>query len=468
MSKIPVIFFVGFLCVLKSLEIAGQKPPEATLPGDRIKPKVELSLLRPENPHVGDDIQLECSAKPKDRTDRTKPDDVHWIKGNVGVPQQGQPGRPDSDRFIREVVETDKGTVLFLLTIKDAEKSDEDKYMCIVQVGVTGYFTSNEVQLDIEAADPGREKVTVETSESGEYKSKHSGGSKIDQLTPEETNILRRKDEIADMSEDELMLLSKAMKKDKQIKKQREEEEKREEQERLDRIRQEAEKRAEKRKPKLELTQEESDILKRKADLANMAPEELQLLQQALKKERDIEAQKKEEETKLTKEEEAILKRKDQIRDMTQDELKLMASAVTKQKKLQEEKRPEEDLTNIPTKTKVEVEVEPLTQEEVYILTRKDDIMDLSAEELSTLSRAMKKEKDLKDKNPDLGDAMSEDEMLNILDKKGEIMNMSREELDQFIVALVKQNKLRLPPRQKVNDPLENEEAPSPKRKEEL
>lgn len=453
------------------MEIAGQKPPEASLASDRIKPKIELSLLRPENPHVGDDIQFECSAKPKDRTNRTKPDNVHWIKGNVGVPEQGQPGRPDSDRFIRDVVETDKGTVLFLLTIKDAEKSDEDNYMCIVQVGTSGYFTSNEVQLHIEAADPGREKVTVETSESGEYKPKHSGGSKIDQLTPEETNILRRKDEIADMSEDELMLLSKAMKKDKQIKKQREEEEKREEQERLERIRQKAEKRAEKRKTKLELTQEESDILKRKADLADMSPEELELLQVALKKEREIEAQKKEqekEETKLTKEEEAILKRKDQIRDMTQDELKLLASAVTKQKKLKDDKVLEEDPNDIPTKNAPKVEDKPFTPEEVYILTRREDIVDLSVEELSTLSRAMKKEKALEDKNPELGDAMSEEEMLNILNKKGEIMNMSQEELDKFVIASVKQKKLRLPPREKANDPLEDEEVPSRRRNDEL
>ena len=121
MSKILlwIHFLVG--CVL----ICGaDKPPEAILPGDSIKPTIKLSLLSPPVPHEGDDVMLECLAKPKNDSKEVEPGNVHWIKGNVGVPEPGH--KPEAVRYVRDKSKDDEGAVSFTLTIKEIEIKDAD------------------------------------------------------------------------------------------------------------------------------------------------------------------------------------------------------------------------------------------------------------------------------------------------------------------------------------------------------
>lgn len=493
MANLLTLQLATMCCI--ALAIA-QRPPETILASESHAPDVRLSLVQPEHPHEGDEIQLECSAKPKNSSSY-KPEGVHWIKGKVGVPNAGS--RPGSERYVREQTEDKAGVVVFTLTIRDAEPTDTDKYMCIVQVGKTGYFTSNELPIEIiPSLDKNGEKIAAETitdettdideilkwkervtdlsqeelnkladamkrDEERKRKVKPSPSKEDDSmsqkddllsLTPEERNILARKNAIEDMSESELMLLGKALRKEKTIKQEKDLERKRREEESA-KAKDELSKKQIENLESVVLNTEEKGILERKSEIADMSDEELKILSVALKKERDIKQQekhkgvKKDSDNDLTDEERDILKRKDQISDMLPAELKIMSRALTKQKRIQDAiKKPNSKIDSAQTA----VTEEQLTEAELNILARKNNMADMSQEELTSLAHAMKKETNLLKTKEEATkpsvkvpshDEMTEEEMNAILSRRDKLNEMTQDDLNLLTKALTKERLLK-------------------------
>ncbi|XP_072045965.1 uncharacterized protein [Amphiura filiformis] len=528
------IFLEGFLLIY-----GFEKPPEAVLPLDSIKPAIHLSLLSPESPREGDDVMLQCAAKPKNGSKSVTPDNVHWIKGNVGVPEIGH--KPEAVRFVREKTEDD-GIVMFTLTIKEAEVTDADNYMCIVQVGEKGYFTSNEVAVAIQPGDPEDKKKREEAKKDKEDEDLQeilSWRDRIDELsqeelkmladalveenrrkeekekaekekvekkkpakeketttrepaksdtnevtlTDEEKSLLQRRNELDGMSEIDLFMLAQALKKEKVVKenekrkeveekkkKEKEAEQEKEEKnkkwkedienrkrEAEEKERRESEKKreAEREKELYMLTSEEKSILQRKSELADFTAEEIKLLHKAMGKQKNIAArnrlneERKKPELVLTDEEKAILARKDEMRSMSQEELKVMSKAVTKQKKIQDAKKNDQSKEEIQDESPRkrarldEQAKEPISGEELLTLLKKDDVMNLSNDDLGMLARGLKKQQYLEDMNPNVGDGMTKDEMFNLLKRKDQILNMEQHELDSYMIALVKERNIK-------------------------